>query len=688
MKNSFIISIFLLLVSVGMVAQEQHPAAVGGAPEYVGYTQVYDFIEELAEMQIISVSSVVKPYDRNQIAAWLMEAAEAEELLSVRQRKELWFYLNDFALEREGMYDGLVQWSNAGKVVNKKLWKEFFELRIENGELRMENGDAFSLESTVNGQQSTDISHGTHGEHGILSPTDDTDLKDFLPSGFNDSLSCFARSRSTDSTDSLFPKFSLSMFQPAFHYADRNFECKINPILGMDLTMNGHGMVMHRWYGAEIRADIVDHVAVWGSIRDHSYSGEHLDEEYFKSVGQSKAYGAQLSRPQFLNNLPAGGYHAATYGADDAEIRAGIKAYAWWGSIGLVKDKLQWGDSYYSANIISSRGLSFPMIELKLNPVKWFRLDYIHGFLASMVADSTNYYLEYDVKTDTNKKIYRQANKYLAANMLTFTPVKGLNLSVGSSVVYGTSNMFAAFSLPISFFNSTDFQLASGGRFENENSQIFLNVSTRNLKHTHLYASVFVDEFRLERVKKSNPEHNLIGWKVGARVSNWPIEDLSVMAEFTRTNILTYKQSYATHTWASNGYGLGHYLGDNSQELYIALRYKPVRSLNLELSYVGAVKYNDYEYVRGYVFDIISQKPFDEKVWRNDEVKLHAVYEVVNNAYAFVDVGLNNARGFTPTSEAKPGEVRLDAEGYLRKYTPAFYWGWNMTLKMGFSFYY
>ena len=138
MKNSFIISIFLLLVSVGMSAQEQRPAALGGAPEYLGYTQVYDFIDELADMRIISVSSVVKPYDRNQIAAWLMEAAEVDSLLSVRQRKELWFYLNDFALECEGMYDGLVQWSNAGKVVNRELW-----------------GDAFSLRSTVNSQQST-----------------------------------------------------------------------------------------------------------------------------------------------------------------------------------------------------------------------------------------------------------------------------------------------------------------------------------------------------------------------------------------------------------------------------------------------------------------------------------------------------------------------------------------------------
>ena len=631
MKNSFIISIFLLLVSVGMVAQERHPAALGGVPEYLGYTQVYDFIDELADMKIISVSSVVKPYDRNQIAAWLREASLADSLLSVRQRKELLFYLNDFALECDGMYDGAVQWTNAGSWLNRELWNEFYSI----------HNSQFTIHNLIDTQQSMDES-----------------------------------------------RFSLSAFSPAFHYADRNFECKINPILGMDLTMNSHGMVMHRWYGAEIRADIVDHVAVWGSICDHSYSGEFLDKEYYKSIRSSTREGALLSQPGFLNNLPAGGYHGASYGADDAEIRAGIKAYTWWGSIGLVKDNFQWGDSYYSSNIISNRALSFPMIELKLKPVSWFRLDYIHGFLASMVADSTKYYLEYDAETDSDKKIYRQANKYLAANMLTFTPVKGLDLSVGSAVIYGTSNMFAAFSLPISFFNSTDFQLASGGKFENENSQIFLNISTRNLKHTHFYASVFVDEFSFGRLKKSNPEHNPISWKVGGRVSNWPIKNLSLMAEFTRTNALVYDQSYPTHTWASNGYNLGHYLGDNAQEVYVALAYKPVRGLSLTLSYVNAIKYNDYDYVRKYVLDIISQKPFDEKVWRSDEVKLHAVYEVVNNAYAFVDLGVSSVKGFTPESEAIPGEMRLDAQGYLKRYTPAFYWGENVTLKMGFSFYY
>ena len=642
-KLRYIVVMLCLLVVGGAWAQERHPAALGGAPEYLGYTQVYDFIDELADMGIISVNSVVKPYDRNQIAAWLVEAAEVDSLLSVRQRKELWFYLNDFALECEGMYDGLVQWSNAGAVVNKELWGDFYQI-TDSG-----------LQITDNRLQASSTQNCSP-ELGELSLATEGSVN-----------------------------YSLSAFSPAFHYADENFECKINPILGMDLTMNGHGMVMHRWYGAEIRADIVDHLAVWGSIRDHSYSGEHLDEAYFKSVGQSKRQGALLSRPEFMNNLPGVSYHPMSYGGDYAEIRAGIKAYTWWGSIGLVKDNLQWGDSYYSSNIISNHAPSFPMIELKLKPAKWFRLDYIHGFLASEVVDSTKYYVGDTTITGALDKYYRPAAKYIAANMLTFTPVKGLDLSVGSSIIYGTGAMWAAFSLPISFFNSIDHQMNFNAA-DNENTQIFLNISTRNLKYTHFYASLFVDEFSFGRLKKSSNQFNFFGWKIGGRVSNWPVKDLSVMAEYTQTNPGTYEHLYDVLKYTSNGYGLGHYLGDNAREVVAKVSYKPVRGLSLELSYIGARKYN--ELVCEYGSTFITRKPYENIVWRNDEVKLHAVYEVVNNAYAFVDVGWNNARGFDVDNDNTGAEIRLDAQGYLKRYTPAFYWGQNVTVKMGFSFYY
>ena len=666
-KVKYIVVMLCLLVVGGACAQERHPAALGGAPEYVGYTQVYDFIDELADMGIISVNSVVKPYDRNQIAAWLVEAAEADSLLSVRQRKELWFYLNDFALECEGMYDGLVQWSNAGAVVNKELWGEFYQITHFGRDFYSARHNEQALSALAYRKNSTDNGARIYSPPVLGGVPEGGGGNNFQLSTFN------------------FQLYSLSLFQPAFHYADENFECKINPILGMDLTMNGHGMVMHRWYGAEIRADIVDHLAVWGSIRDHSYSGEYLDEAYFKSVGQSKRQGALLSRPEFMNNLPGVSYHPMSYGGDYAEIRAGIKAYTWWGSIGLVKDNLQWGDSYYSSNIISNHAPSFPMIELKLKPAKWFRLDYIHGFLASEVVDSTKYYVGNGDLKGVKEKYYRPAAKYIAANMLTFTPVKGLDLSVGSSIIYGTGSMWAAFSLPISFFNSIDHQMNFNAA-DNENTQIFLNISTRNLKYTHFYASLFVDEFSLSRWREASNQFNFFGWKVGARVSNWPVRDLSLTAEYTQTNPGTYEHLYDVLKYTSNSYGLGHYLGDNAREVVAKVTYKPVRGLTLDVSYVGAWKYNELVY--GYGTTFITRKPYENVVWRNDEVKLHAVYEVVNNAYAFVDVGWNNARGFDVDNDNTGAEIRLDAQGYLKRYTPAFYWGENVTVKMGFSFYY
>ena len=673
-KIKYIFIVVSLCVALVIQANDRKPASLGGVPEYVGYTQVYDFVEELADMGIISVNSVVKPYDRNQIATWLMEAAEVDSLLSVRQRKELRFYINDFALECEGMYDGVVQWSNVGAVVNKELWGEAF--LMHNAQCTIHNsqqviGDGQQIDSLV--LRTALLIQGSNSERTYSSPK----------LGEVPKAEGYVNSSTLNSQ-----LYSWSLLQPAFHYADRNFECKFNPIIGMDLTMNSHGMAMHRWWGAEIRMDIVDHVAVWGSIRDHSYSGDHLNKEYYASVGQGIGYGARLSEPGYLNNLPGAYYHYMRYGGDYAEVRGGIKAYAWWGSIGLVKDNIQWGDSYHSANILSGRAPSFPMIELKLKPCSWFRLDYIHGFLASGVVDSTYYRVENNPIDGSSHRMYRTASKYLAANMLTFTPVKRLDLSIGSAVVYGARNIAAAFSIPITFFNSMDYQMNSGAMLDNENSQIFFNISSRNLKYTHLYASVYIDEINWARLKPSNPEHNFYSWKVGARVANWPVKDLSLTAEFTRTNSGTYQHPYQVLTWASNGYNLGHYLGDNAQEVYVALGYKPVRGLSLTLSYVNATKYNEYLYTRHKESEFIRQKQFAEKVWRNDEVKLHAVYEVVNNAYAFVDLGWNNARGFNLTSEATIDEVRLTAEGYLKRYTPAFYWGQNVTVKMGFSFYY
>ena len=160
-KIKYIFIVVSLCVALVVQANDRKPASLGGVPEYVGYTQVYDFVEELADMGIISVNSVVKPYDRNQIATWLMEAAKVDSILSVRQRKELRFYLNDFALECERMYDGVVQWSNVGDVVNKELWGDAFQ--ITDNRLQITDN---RLQSASDGQQS--MVHGQQIDPSVL----------------------------------------------------------------------------------------------------------------------------------------------------------------------------------------------------------------------------------------------------------------------------------------------------------------------------------------------------------------------------------------------------------------------------------------------------------------------------------------------------------------------------------------
>jgi hypothetical protein len=321
------------------------------------------------------------------------------------------------------------------------------------------------------------------------------------------------------------------------------------------------------------------------------------------------------------------------------------------------------------------------MLTLHLKPAKWFEMQYFHGWLVSNVLDSTHYYLD-----NLNKRQYRMANKFMAANLFTFTPVRNLNLSIGNSIIYAENNVEAAYFIPIAFYKSIDHTLTKGIAIENQNSQVFLNLSSRNIKHLHLFTSVYADEISWGRFLPSSAEKNPISYKVGAELTNFPVNNLSLIGEFTNSNIMNYKHSIPALTWASNDYNLGSYLDDNSQEIYVALRYKPIRGLDLSLSYLDAKHGNEYIYDRAAVLNIISQPSLGDITWSNQTIGFNAQFEVVNNAYAIVNVTYSDIRGYDITSTPIKGEVVKKAQGYLDLFSPTYLQGKNTTIMLGFSF--
>lgn len=573
----------LLLTTTLSLAQE--------IPEPLCYTQIYSFLDELATDGIIDINSGVCPFTRRYIGVLLNTAATKDSLLSPRQHKDLLFYLNEFALERDTMENNYVQHTN----------------------------------------------HNT---------------------------------------------FNVSLGDPQFSYStpDRRFKMKIRPIIGMQVYGSKKGAIIKRWWGAELQMDIVKHISLWGSLRDISYNGKSGLRSKYYPTAEMKRYGARLTEPNYLNNLPGMQYKWATYGGDFSDSKGGIAVYAPWGSIAFQRENIQWGDAYHCSNILSGRAPAVPMLTLHLQPCNWFEFNYFHAWLISNVLDSTNYYLEDGIKE------YRPHSKYMAANMFSFTPVHHLKLSIGNSIVYAENHPQAAYFIPIAFFKSLDHLLTEGAKTGNQNSQLFFTVSTRNIPHLHLYTSVYIDEIKGSRVRRSNPERNPVSYLVGFNWSGWPIQGLSWKGEFTRTNIICYKHSVETLTWASNGYNLGHYLGDNAQSIYTELSYKPVRGLNVSLSYTLDCKYNSYNYLRENISTILAQEPYDKLLYRNDIVALNAIYELLPHFYITLDVSYNYVRTFDNPSTLVRGENTVTAKQYMSSWVPVYFQGRNLTTSIGLSF--
>ena len=460
-------------------------------------------------------------------------------------------------------------------------------------------------------------------------------------------------------------QLNVALLQPAFNYRDTIFRARITPILGLEMTYNRNGSIIKRWYGADFQSMIGKHLTVYGSLRDISIQGP------------------LLSRQGYLNDLPGYEYKEDTGGGDYSDSRGGVK-YAWnWGSVGFVKDNVEWGDNYHGSNILSGRAPSIPMLTLHLKPTKWFDFQYFHGWLVSNVVDSTRYYVN-----NLGAKEYRMTNKFMAANMFTFTPVGGLDLSIGNSIIYAEETVQPVYFIPFAFYKSIDHTLTKGLNLENQNSQVFMNFSSRNIKHLHLFTSIYIDDLMWSRFLPSTPEKNPISVKLGAELSNFPIQNLSLIGEFTQTNIITYKHFIPALTYASNGYNLGSYLGDNSREIYLAACYKPIRGLDLSLSYTNAVHGNEYNYinVNNIINPILSQPVPGNITWSNNTIGLNARYEIVNNTYAVLNVSYSDIRGYNLTTTPIAGEVRETAQGYLDLFSPTYLQGKNTTVTAGFSF--
>jgi hypothetical protein len=171
---------------------------------------------------------------------------------------------------------------------------------------------------------------------------------------------------------------------------------------------------------------------------------------------------------------------------------------------------------------------------------------------------------------------------------------------------------------------------------------MYLDISSRNIKNLHLYGTMYVDEVNIGNIFDADEQSNFFSWKLGGRLSDFPLQNVSFTTEYTRTNPLAFRHYVPTLTYESNKYNLGNYLTDNAQEIYISIQYKPIRGLVLDLSWIYAQKGPDYTDST----DDRQGLPFMESVdWESNTIGLKGRYEIINDGYVYLGLEHSNVSG-------------------------------------------
>jgi len=505
---TFLLLLFLLH-TIPMEAQHVY--------EHVQHQEIYEFLDEMANMGIITLNSVVKPYTREMITLKLREVHRDRSGLNRRQTETLDAYLSAFGITKEADYSN-------------------FSLR---------RGDYF--------------------------------------------------------------------------YEDPHFVLQVRPVMGVSVISELKGGAQpqviryHRHNGAEAWASVRRNWGIYGSLRDNYINRNSV-------------------RPAHLVKEAGGVYKEGSNGSVEfSEMRGGILYGNRWVTAGLVKDHVEWGEHYFGANIFTPYTPSIAQIKLQIKPAEWFEFNYFHAWLNSGLIDSARSYTFTNAYGTRPRYVYRE--KYLAANMFTFRPWKHTHFSLGNAIIYADMSTHPGYMLPIAFFKSVDHTLNATSNRAGQNAQMFLSFSTRKIKNTHLYATLFIDEIATTNMFNPDEHSNFFSLKTGCRISNFPVDNLHITAEYIRTNPLVYQHFTPSTTYESNGFNLGHHLRDNAEQTYLSLIYQPFSRLRSEVSFNYARKGSDYNSLGGRRRGL----PFmEEEKWRRSELSVEAGYRLLYNTWATI----------------------------------------------------
>lgn len=287
----------------------------------------------------------------------------------------------------------------------------------------------------------------------------------------------------------------------------------------------------------------------------------------------------------------------------------------------------------YGANgniLLSDKSPAYPFYALQYQPSKWLRFNYMHAWLQSGVLDTrSSYNLGNSVYGGIRQKYLP---KYFATHSVEITPIKGLNINLGESMVY-SDQLELAYMLPITFFKAFDNQKYADNILTGSNGQFFFGFSSRNqLSNTHIYGQWMIDEIRLGTIFNSGTSRNQLGYQLGFSVTDLFKHYLTLRAEYTRLNPFMYRNFIAAQNYTNANFTLGDWMGSNSDRFYLSASLHPMANLNLK-AFAYTMRKNGEPSIEIQYFAQPQPKFGFDPLYKRTRMGLEAQWEVWNNLF-------------------------------------------------------
>jgi len=573
-------------------------------PEPVGDEAIYLFLDELAADGVISLNGVVKPYSRLIIRQKLEEAAAR---------------VKESGSQTAGNQASLVT-AGGGEVVigEKKPGSQASGSQASGSQA--DRGSA----ARVQAEQELSVGGGPESSPGDEPRNENLQLTPRQQKELDFWLNIYSPGEPDG-------KFKLLLNPATAYYRDSLFSVTVSPILGLTAAIISGREGDPGDPGDPTGSTSRQRTIAWKN--GAKVYGNYGRWAFFAAL-QDNHQDPLVGLPEYLTRERGG--HIKN-GTDFSEMTGGV-SYMWkWGNIAFLKESPVWGSGYGGTNILSGRAPSFMHIRLHLKPVKWGEMTWIHGWLTSMVVDSTRSYWVTNAYGTEYREHYRR--KYIAANIFTFTPVERLHISAGNSVVWSDPRITPYYLMPVFFYKSVDHGVNSG--INNSNAQMFLDISSNNIRRLHLYGTLFIDELSTARFTTS--DYNFFSWKGGFRTGNFSfLPDLWLTAECTFTYPLTFQHNVPVTTFENQGYNLGHWLRDNSRSWYFALDWRPLRAAGVRLWYEWSERGPDYQSIGG---SRVGLRYLESIEWKNITTGLDVSYMITGGVQARASVIMRDVTG-------------------------------------------